>query len=422
MEPCRSKPSQTSAAVCCRCGRAARPAARTSCTPRSSRGGRACGCLACRCRRRKPPTRASSIFITARPVCSAPQRTCAVCSQSRATGVRGCATPPGRRIFIPWSTPPHRRRPRLLPSTITHSSPCRATACTKSRSGPCTRESSNRAISAFRWSARKCCGWKSASATFTKESSGASPNLKLLEGHRLAARVSGDSAAAYSWAYCQALESMAGAPVPQRAVWLRAFALELERLANHLGDLGALGNDAGFALGLAQFSRLKEQLLRATTQSLGQRYLMDLIVPGGTRVDLSSSAVQLLADTTRSHRRASDHTACDLRRARRIARPFRGRRRDRSGSRCKTRIDRIRRPGERPRVGSSLRSALRAVRRAQAHQGGTPGRGCRGARGGALRRSARIGAADAEHSAEACRPARIMRRSAHPAREPLRSA
>ncbi|MGO9425618.1 MAG: Ni,Fe-hydrogenase III large subunit [Steroidobacteraceae bacterium] len=124
--------------------------------------------------------------------------------------------------------------------------------------------------------------------------------LKLLEGHRLAARVSGDSAAAYSWAYCQALESMAEAPVPARAVWLRALALELERLANHLGDLGALGNDAGFALGLAQFSRLKEQLLRATTQALGQRYLMDLIVPGGTRVDLSSSAVQLLSETTQA--------------------------------------------------------------------------------------------------------------------------
>ncbi len=124
--------------------------------------------------------------------------------------------------------------------------------------------------------------------------------LPLLEGHRLAARVSGDSAAAYSWAYCQALEDMAEAAVPARAVWLRALALELERLANHLGDLGALGNDAGFAFGLAQFSRLKEQLLRATTQSLGQRYLMDLIVPGGTRVDLSLSAAQLLADTTRA--------------------------------------------------------------------------------------------------------------------------
>jgi Ni,Fe-hydrogenase III large subunit len=112
--------------------------------------------------------------------------------------------------------------------------------------------------------------------------------LPLLEGHRLAARVSGDSAVAFSWAYCQALEGMAEANVSPRANWLRALALELERLANHLGDLGALGNDAGFAVGLAQFSRLKERLLRATEDVLGQRYLMDFIVPGGTRADLTS--------------------------------------------------------------------------------------------------------------------------------------
>jgi Ni,Fe-hydrogenase III large subunit len=121
--------------------------------------------------------------------------------------------------------------------------------------------------------------------------------LPLLEGHRLAARVSGDSAVAYSWAYCQALEGMSAARVPPRALWLRALGLELERIANHLGDLGALGNDAGFAVGLAQFSRLKEQLLRSTERALGQRYLMDLVVPGGTRVDLSSAG-------------AADLTAC----------------------------------------------------------------------------------------------------------------
>jgi len=78
---------------------------------------------------------------------------------------------------------------------------------------------------------------------------------------------------------------------------LRALALELERLANHLGDLGAIANDAGFAFGLTQFSRLKEQLLRATEQTLGQRYLMDLVVPGGTRVDLSSTGVRFLIDS-----------------------------------------------------------------------------------------------------------------------------
>jgi Ni,Fe-hydrogenase III large subunit/Ni,Fe-hydrogenase III component G len=124
--------------------------------------------------------------------------------------------------------------------------------------------------------------------------------LPLLTGHRLAARVSGDSAVAFSWAYCQALEGMAAVHLSPRAACLRAVALESERLANHLGDLGALGNDAGFAFGLAQFSRLKEQLLRATEQAFGQRYLMDFVVPGGTRVDLSSAGARLLIDTLES--------------------------------------------------------------------------------------------------------------------------
>ena len=121
--------------------------------------------------------------------------------------------------------------------------------------------------------------------------------FSLLDGHRLAARISGDSAVAFSWAYCQALEGMAAAHLPDRAVHLRALALELERLANHLGDLGAIANDAGFSFGLSQFSRLKEQLLRATEQALGQRYLMDFVVPGGTRVDLSSAGVRSLVDS-----------------------------------------------------------------------------------------------------------------------------
>ena len=118
--------------------------------------------------------------------------------------------------------------------------------------------------------------------------------LPILDGHRLAARVSGDSAVAYAWSYCQALERMAGTVLPPRAAWLRALALELERIANHLGDLGALGNDAGFAVGLAQFSRLKEHLLRATEQALGQRYLLDFVVPGGTRNDFAPAGATVL--------------------------------------------------------------------------------------------------------------------------------
>jgi Ni,Fe-hydrogenase III large subunit/Ni,Fe-hydrogenase III component G len=119
--------------------------------------------------------------------------------------------------------------------------------------------------------------------------------LHANDGQRLAARVSGDSAVAYSWAYCQALEGIAGAPVPARASWLRALALESERIANHLGDLGALGNDAGFAFGLAQFSRLKEQWLRATESALGQRYLLDFVVPGGVSANPQEQQLAELA-------------------------------------------------------------------------------------------------------------------------------
>jgi Ni,Fe-hydrogenase III large subunit len=114
--------------------------------------------------------------------------------------------------------------------------------------------------------------------------------LRVADGHRLAARVSGDSTVAYGWAYCQAAEACAGIEVPPRALWLRALALELERIQNHLGDLGALGNDAGFAFGLTQFLRLKEQLLRACEAAFGQRYLFDIIVPGGTARDADPGA------------------------------------------------------------------------------------------------------------------------------------
>ena len=123
---------------------------------------------------------------------------------------------------------------------------------------------------------------------------------RLLDGHRLAARVSGDSAVAYSWAYCQALEGLAECQVPPRAMWLRALALEAERVANHLGDLGALGNDAGFAFGLAQLSRLKEIWLRATRAALGSRYLNDFAVPGGVAVDPEPERIAELAACARS--------------------------------------------------------------------------------------------------------------------------
>ncbi len=116
------------------------------------------------------------------------------------------------------------------------------------------------------------------------------------EGHRLAARVSGDSAVAFSWAYCGALEALTKTSCPARAASLRALALEHERIANHLGDLGALGNDAGFAFGLTQFVRMKEDLLRANEHVFGARYLFDFVVPGGVIADLPADARGLLLD------------------------------------------------------------------------------------------------------------------------------
>jgi Ni,Fe-hydrogenase III large subunit len=118
--------------------------------------------------------------------------------------------------------------------------------------------------------------------------------LPALQAHRLAGRVSGDSTVAYAWAYCMALESACACPVPARARWLRALMLERERIANHLGDLGALGNDAALAFSLAQFSRLREDWQRAAQQAFGHRFMMDGVVPGGVAVDPGAAMLEML--------------------------------------------------------------------------------------------------------------------------------
>jgi Ni,Fe-hydrogenase III large subunit len=119
-------------------------------------------------------------------------------------------------------------------------------------------------------------------------------SMTLLEGARLAGRVSGDSTVAFAWAYAMALENAAGVAVSRRALWLRALLLERERIANHLGDLGYLGNDGGLAFGLAQFSRLKEDFLRVNGRLFGHRYLMDRVVPGGVAIEVDAAAAELI--------------------------------------------------------------------------------------------------------------------------------
>ncbi|MFH1495367.1 MAG: NADH-quinone oxidoreductase subunit C [Pseudomonadota bacterium] len=113
--------------------------------------------------------------------------------------------------------------------------------------------------------------------------------LTIAQGARLAGRISGDSTVAYAWAYAMAAESLVNFTPEPRAVWLRALLLERERIANHLGDLGYLGNDVALAFGFAQFWRLKEDWLRGNQAVFGHRYLMDSIVPGGVTVDIKAA-------------------------------------------------------------------------------------------------------------------------------------
>ncbi len=119
--------------------------------------------------------------------------------------------------------------------------------------------------------------------------------MSLEQGAKLAGRISGDSTVAYAWAYAQAVESVSDTTPPPRAQWLRALMLELERIHNHLGDLGYLGNDVALSFGFTQFWILKENLLRMHDELFGHRYLMDRIVPGGVAGDLGDAGVSRIA-------------------------------------------------------------------------------------------------------------------------------
>jgi len=122
-------------------------------------------------------------------------------------------------------------------------------------------------------------------------------NLSLGTGVALAEKVSGDTSFGHSLCYCQAVESLLGIEIPPRARYLRTLFLELERLHNHLGDVGAICNDTAYTLAHAHCSRMKEQIMQLNDRLTGSRFLRGVNRVGGIAVDLDAAQLgQVVAE------------------------------------------------------------------------------------------------------------------------------
>jgi len=130
----------------------------------------------------------------------------------------------------------------------------------------------------------------------------------------LAGRISGDTTVGHCWAACRAMEQAAEISIPPRAAVIRGILAERERIANHLGDIGAICNDVAFVFAQMQFTRLREQWLRNNANVFGHRLLMDTIIPGGVACDISASDCALIKrEIIRLRKELSDViTALDL--------------------------------------------------------------------------------------------------------------
>ena len=121
--------------------------------------------------------------------------------------------------------------------------------------------------------------------------------LAPLDAFYVAERICGVCSLAHGLGYCEALEQIAGVDAPPRARLIRSIALELERLYNHVGDVGNICAGASFHYGTAMGSRLKERLQQLNERLAGNRFLRGLVVPGGARLDLSDELLGVLATT-----------------------------------------------------------------------------------------------------------------------------
>jgi Ni,Fe-hydrogenase III large subunit/Ni,Fe-hydrogenase III component G len=117
------------------------------------------------------------------------------------------------------------------------------------------------------------------------------------EAVRLAERVSGDTTIGHATAFCQAVESLAGIDIPDGAKAWRAILLELERLYNHITDVGAMIADTGFPVGQAHCLRLRERILRVNKALTGSRLMRGAVLPGGVSMRSDAGGIVEEIDT-----------------------------------------------------------------------------------------------------------------------------
>ncbi|HYL77741.1 MAG TPA: NADH-quinone oxidoreductase subunit C [Bryobacteraceae bacterium] len=115
----------------------------------------------------------------------------------------------------------------------------------------------------------------------------------------LAESISGDSSFSHGTAFCQAVEQAAEVEVPARARQMRTVLLELERVYNHVADIGAIATDVGFVIANAHASRLREMILCLNEELTGSRLLRGMICPGGVRWDWTSEQMDKCVEVLR---------------------------------------------------------------------------------------------------------------------------
>lgn len=120
--------------------------------------------------------------------------------------------------------------------------------------------------------------------------------LPLDEAFTVAERLCGVCSVAHGLAFAEAAEQIAGVAPPPRARLLRGVALELERLYNHVGDIGNICAGASFHFGTSTGARIKEELQRLNERVAGHRFLRGLVAPGGVRRDLPAPVAQVVAE------------------------------------------------------------------------------------------------------------------------------